>query len=269
MKFLREDFFIEINTLSHPVSMYRFHHHNSYEIFYVASGTRSILYDGKIYDLHCGDMVLLCPNLLHKGSGETAYKKIDTEFSKSFLDYYFTEEMQSELLGCFENKVLHLSGSSQKKFEALSLTLADEYKNDKLCAITLAEILRLVNHAASQNKNETGYHAAKSEKVKTVISYIEENFASIKSIDEIAEHAYLNKSYLCRMFKKETNMTLMDFLYNYRIQRACNELISTDCSVLEAGEYCGFENTSHFIKVFKSMLGCTPGQFRRNQKQNL
>jgi AraC-like DNA-binding protein len=270
MNFPREDFFIDIKSRDHAWSMSKFHYHNSYEIFYIASGVRTILYDGKIYDLHAGDMILFCPNSLHRGTGNAAHKKIDIEFSKKFLDYYFTASMQEELLSCFKNISFHLNEEEQKSFETLSQKLNDEYAENDLYAVTLSSILQLVSRAQNRYKNETSIsrrlQSQMPEKIKIVLSYIEENFANIKSIDEIANHAYLNKSYLCRLFKKETSMTVMDYLYDYRVLQACEMLSSTDKSVGEIALLCGFGNTSHFIKTFKSMLDCTPGKFRKNNK---
>jgi AraC-like DNA-binding protein len=178
--------------------------------------------------------------------------------------------MQEELLGCFKNIFIHLNEKEQKTFEMLSQKLNDEYAENDLYAVTLSAILLLISHAQKRYKNETSIsHRLQSqmpEKVKIVLSYIEENFASIKSIDEIARHAYLNKSYLCRLFKKETSMTVMDYLYDYRILQACEMLTGTDSSVSEIALLCGFENTSHFIKTFKSMLDSTPGKFRKKNK---
>lgn len=269
MGFSKKDFFIEIKNVIHSRNMLKYHYHNSYEVYYIASGQRSILYDGKIYDLHTGDMVLLCPNLLHKGAGLIAHKKIDIEFSKKFLDYYFTTPMQNELMRCFKNNAIHLNEKERQLFESLSQQLDKEYIENNLYAVTLSEILLLINNIQKQHENEPlvshDIRSKISEKTNRVLSYIEKNFANIKSIDEIALHVYLNKNYLCRMFKKETNMTIMDYLYNYRIKQACEMLNNTDSSVAEIGALCGFESTSHFIKMFKSMLDCTPGKFRKKE----
>jgi AraC-like DNA-binding protein len=61
-------------------------------------------------------------------------------------------------------------------------------------------------------------------------------------------------------------MTVMDYLYDYRVLQACEMLNNTDKAVGEIALLCGFGNTSHFIKTFKSMLDCTPAKFRKNNK---
>lgn len=270
MQFTREDFFTEEIESVHAHSMLSFHCHNSYEIYYISYGERSVIFDQRVYTLHAGDIILHRPNLLHKGTGTKPHIKIDTEFSKNFLDHYFTETMQSELLDCFRHNFIHLRSAERGIFESLLKRLGEEYAKNELFAVTLAEILTFLCRVGKTHEGEIYLSviapAKVPEKVNGIIGYIEENFARIRSVDEIAEYAYLDKSYLCRMFKKETGLTIMDFLYNYRIQQACNKLLSTTHPVSAVGELCGFENTSHFIRVFRSMLGCTPGQFRKNRK---
>jgi AraC-like DNA-binding protein len=270
MKFASEDFFIEIRQRDHAYSMPKFHYHDSYEVYYIASGERTMLSNGRIYDLHAGDVALTRPNLLHKGAGNTAHKKMDTEFSKKFLDHYFTENMQKELLRCFKARVIHLNEEERKTFESLAYKLNKEYSVNGLYAVTLSEMLKFLSGIQERHENELHpeyrLQFKMSEKVRSILKYIQENFSDIRSVDEIASHVYLNKSYMCRLFKKETNMTIMGYLYNYRIQIACEKLIETELSVAEIAAFCGFENISHFIKLFRSMLDCTPGQFRRDNK---
>ncbi|MDO5397660.1 MAG: AraC family transcriptional regulator [bacterium] len=269
MQILKKDIFIEMKKRDYEWNMSPFHCHNLYEIYYLASGKRTMMVEQKIYDLYPGDVLLLLPDVLHKGAGTDPHEKFGMEFSKHFLECFFTDYLQQEILKCFKYAILHLDTEIREQFEALYKKMYSEYKNGELYAVSIADILLLLNRAGKRNPPQEcrfrQYAPNASERVNAVISYIEGNFANIKSIEEIAEHTYLNKSYMCRLFKKETNMTVMNYLYNFRIQQSCEMLRSVDSSVECIARSCGFENTSHFIKMFKSMLGCTPGQFRKNK----
>lgn len=270
MRFSKKDILIEIKKRDYAWSMHKFHCHDLYEVYYLASGKRTILSEQNIYDLNIGDVLLFRPNFLHKGAGTDEHEKFGMEFSQKFLDYYFTFPMQDELLHCFTYNIIHLNEKEQQEFERLYKKMYDEYVNEKLYAITIAEILLFLDCVGKQYENELCQSqqliSKSSEKINNILTYIEENFSDIKSIEQIAENSYINKSYMCRLFKKKTNMTVMDYLYNYRIQQACERLATTDSTISEIAQYCGFENTSHFIKMFKAMLDCTPGQFRKNRK---
>lgn len=269
MQISRKDFFIETKNRDYAWSMHKLHYHDSYELYYLNSGKRTVLFENRIYHLQPGDLLLMRPNVLHKGVGTDAHGKLGIEFSKRFLDYYFTASTQKDLLSCYKYTLIRLNDEEQKQFESLYNKIYSEYTSEKIYAVTLAQLLLMLNDMGKRHENEIHgidtLSSKKPERIKRILTYIEENFSEIKSIDEIAEHFYLNKSYLCRLFKKETNMTVMDYLYNYRIQQACERLTSTKHTIAEIARYCGFENTSHFIKLFKSMLDCTPGEFRKKR----
>lgn len=270
MRFSKKDILIETKKRDYAWSMPKFHCHDLYEVYYLASGKRTILSEQKIYDLSKGDMMLFRPNVLHKGAGTDSQEKLGIEFSKKFLDYHFTAAVQDKILHCFTYNFLHLDENEQLEFERLYKKLCGEYATDRLYAITIAEILLFLDGIGERHENtmHRPQHefSKSSEKINNILTYIEENFAHIRSMDQIAQNAYIDKSYMCRIFKKKTNMTVMDYLYNYRIQQACEMLTSTDKTISAVAEACGFENVSHFIKMFKTMLSCTPGQFRRLRK---
>lgn len=269
MQFSQPDFFIESKYRSYTWNMNKFHHHNSYEIYYMNSGKRTILLEQKFYELIPGDVMLLRPNVLHRGTGTGAHEKLGIEFSEKFLDYYFTESMQKELLSCYKYSLIRLNIYEQQQFKALYSNIYSSHKNGGLYSAALAQMLVMLNSAGIKHEAEAQpkYPSVHSKRVHSILSYIDENYRTIKSINEIAEYAYIDKSYLCRLFKKETNLTIMDYLYNCRIQQACERLTSTNEPIASVAQICGFENTSHFIKMFKSMLDCTPGQFRREHRE--
>lgn len=270
MQFSQSDFFIENKYRSYAWNMNRFHCHNSYEIYYMNSGKRTMLLEQKFYELLPGDVLLLCPNVPHKGAATDAHEKLGIEFSKKFLDYYFTEPMQKELLSCYKYNLIRLNRYEQQQFKALYSNIYSDHKNGGLYSAALAQMLVMLDNAGKKHELETQPQSftTHSKRIRSILEYIEENYRNIKSIDEIAEYTYLDKSYLCRLFKKETNMTIMDYLYNCRIQQACERLASKNEPISLVAQNCGFENTSHFIKMFKSMLDCTPGQFRKEQLEN-
>lgn len=266
MQFSQKDFFIEHIQRNFAWGMRKFHYHNSYEIFYMKSGKRTILLENEFYELHRGDVMLFRPNVLHKTIGSDAHEKCGVEFSRKFLNYHFAVPIQTILLNCYKEHFIRLNEGEMQSFEELFFRLLDDYTSKTVYAFTLAQLLIMLNDAQKRHESENNpSHILRyPPNVHNIILYIEGNYSKIKSIDEIAYNVHLDKSYLCRMFKKETNMTLMEYLYNYRIQMACEKLTLTKKPISEIARDCGFKSTSHFIDMFKSMLDCTPGQFRKN-----
>jgi AraC-like DNA-binding protein len=94
------------------------------------------------------------------------------------------------------------------------------------------------------------------------IDYIYDHLHQKISLNEIAEHVHLNKTYLCGLFKKETGLTIGDYILKRKIEAAQNMLRYSDYSPVDISNYLGFSSHSHFITVFKKETHMTPRQYR-------
>ncbi|MDQ1913681.1 helix-turn-helix domain-containing protein [Paenibacillus sp. GD4] len=114
------------------------------------------------------------------------------------------------------------------------------------------------------------YHREKRSKMTDVTlqlatDYMNENFNKNISVDTIAEYVQRSSSYLSRIFKDATGMTVNDYLIQLRIKRAMELLKLPHLSMEEICREIGYANVSYFSKLFKSRSGLTPGQFRHQQ----
>lgn len=83
------------------------------------------------------------------------------------------------------------------------------------------------------------------------------------SLDELALEYGINKFRLCREFAKYYEYTPIQYLNKIRIEKAKELLLSTDEKIVEISQMVGFENTNHFIRLFKEKTGVTPLTYRR------
>ena len=74
----------------------------------------------------------------------------------------------------------------------------------------------------------------------------------------------MSDGHFCRMFKKYTFKTPVQYMNSVRLSAAMDLLTRTDRKVLDIALDTGFNSLSYFIGVFKQGLGCTPTQFRRH-----
>jgi len=82
------------------------------------------------------------------------------------------------------------------------------------------------------------------------------------SREEIAAYVYLNSAYLSRLFKKETGMSIIDFIIKCRIDKSKLLLETTDHKITRISEMVGYDNFPHFSRQFKKIVGVTPHQYR-------
>ncbi len=110
-------------------------------------------------------------------------------------------------------------------------------------------------------------HAAKDSDTHTAIRqakrFMRDNLARPISLEDIAEHCGVSRSYLCRLFQHKENDSPLAYLQRRRVEAAVTMLRRTDASVQSIGSLCGFDSPSYFGKVFRQYLKLTPGEFRR------
>lgn len=269
-KFLSDEiFYIDERSVDHKWNMGDFHYHSSYEIYYLSKGGRKMLVGDRVYELFPGDVILLPPNALHRSMHSGPHTRINIVFTDRYLSEYFSSAAAEYLTSCFDTEFIRLSQEENQLFINFFAGLSKNYKSKRNCFIALAEILDLFADAAERQKNNPlprkSYFSNVSPKTDSVIEYLCENYGTISTIDEIADSCYINKSYMCRLFKKETGVTIFEYLNNIRINHACELLRSTPKSVTDIAAECGFSGISYFSRVFKANMECTPLTFRNRR----
>lgn len=263
-------FYIKKRERRYPWSMPNSHYHSYYEIYFLISGTRRFLIRDRVYDMHAGDVIMLAPNVYHRSIGSDTHVRVNIEFTREFIRKFFTSNSFEPLLSCFESAFIRLTENERGEFSAITNRLSEEYKNaDDFCFITFAEAMRLLCRASQRQNdalpsNQAFFTASKT--LRSVVEYINTHYSDISSLNDIAKACCINKSYMCRLFKKEMNITVADYIGNVRVQESCELLASTDFSLTQIGRQCGFSSPSGFSLQFKEIMGCTPSEFRKQAK---
>lgn len=93
--------------------------------------------------------------------------------------------------------------------------------------------------------------------------YIEQNFRSKVTLDEVAENLHANRSYLSRLYKSKTGINLFEAILNKRIEAAKGYLLNTDMKAYEISDMVGFEDAGYFSRVFKKQVGVSPKEYKK------
>lgn len=100
--------------------------------------------------------------------------------------------------------------------------------------------------------------------VKKAIQYIHENYTHYINLDNLCNELSINKSYFCKIFKKETGFTFSNFLNNYRVEKSKYLLENTNLSLLDIAVSVGFNTQNYYSIVFKKFIKKTPLEYRNN-----
>jgi AraC-like DNA-binding protein len=103
-------------------------------------------------------------------------------------------------------------------------------------------------------------------RVTQATKYIKENYNQLSNIEEIAEHFYISKYHLCRIFNKNLGIPLIAYLNTIKIREACRMIKRGEENLTEIAMQCGFNSSSYFCKVFKNEKGISPTEYRKRHK---
>ena len=95
------------------------------------------------------------------------------------------------------------------------------------------------------------------------IKFINQNYTKHLKLSEVAKISCMSVSTFERIFKKEIGITFITYVNRLRISKAIN-LLKEDMSMSDIAFACGFTNQSHFCRVFKSVTGLSPREYKRS-----
>lgn len=104
-----------------------------------------------------------------------------------------------------------------------------------------------------------------SKHIKMAIDYIDENYKSKITLEDISLHIGLSEVYISRLFKKETGKTVLDYINEVRLSKAKQMLDTGRYKVYEVANELGFNNSHYFSTLFKKFTGLTPIEYLQNK----
>ena len=105
-----------------------------------------------------------------------------------------------------------------------------------------------------------------NDRINMVFNYVKDHFLEEISLDAIAEISNMTVPSFCRYFKKITKKTFTRFVNEYRIVHASKLLAEKHTSIANISYESGFNNFSHFNKIFKEFTGKSASQYRKELK---
>nr|WP_255570386.1 AraC family transcriptional regulator [Cohnella sp. CFH 77786] len=247
------------------------HFHAQYELYYLFSGERNYFIRDRTYSVHAGDLVFIPKNELHRTSeaSEPAHERMVINFTDDFL-MAIGGEFAEWLLRPFRaaNPVLKPKAHAAT-FERLFTEMLDEMRerpegHEFRLRHLFAEVLLLsarlsgVQQPASVPAGSPG-----REKMSEIAAYIRQHYAEDLSLGFLAERFHFSPYYLSRTFKSVTGFSLTEYIQSVRVRQAQKLLKETDWSVTDVALRSGFDNFSHFGKVFKRIARLTPRDYRK------
>lgn len=95
-----------------------------------------------------------------------------------------------------------------------------------------------------------------------ISAYLYRHISEKISLDDLADTCFMSKSNLCKRFKDETGITVMEFITKKRLEESLSLLRKTDKPLIDIAYYLGFSSLPHFSFAFKKEYGIAPNKYR-------
>lgn len=139
------------------------------------------------------------------------------------------------------------------------------YENDVRYLLTKFVIrLSHINTPVEKERQPSERAARDMERMKTMLSFLEERYAQELTLEQIAESAGVSVTECMRCFRRNIGASPIHFLKERRLQHAADMLRHTKRSVSEIAASCGFLDMSYFTKAFRQLYDATPTAYRSN-----
>ena len=263
-------FLVSYQRLSeYDSNSFLWHCHPEIEITYIKKGSMHYRVNNRSFHLKEGDIIFCNSNALHSGEMEdqedcsyipiTFDSKLIYGFFQSTICTKYVDPVIQNLAVC----AMHIDYSENwhtifrdhmLKVISLDKEKPDFYELD--ISIHMQTMWKLL--AVSPASHLTEY-----ERIRKILSYIEQNYMNRITLTDISENIHLCESECTRLFKRHMNTTLFAFLKEYRIERSL-EYLNTKESISNIAEKTGFSDSNYYTKVFSKIKGCSPREYRKN-----
>lgn len=269
-------------TLRYPSDPgFSWHWHSAFEIDYIVQGELELkttagsqrirkgeaffVNSNVVHDIQVSDMSCECEVYAHLFTPRFISGTLHSDIGQKYLipilknsdfplyvirpDHYEAIQMMEHLI-----RMIHLC-----KEEPFGYELQIRSELSGFWCLFLQETSKL--RAAHADTNP-----ADNERLKTMISYIQEHYMEKLSLEMIADSANVSVRECSRCFQRSIAMSPVSYLNEYRIRMVSDMLLYTKDSILSISENCGFSSGSYMGKVFFELMHCTPKEYRRRNQ---
>ena len=239
-------------------------------IMYIHSGSGNIVTAEGSYEIGKGTLCFIGADKFHytlpdnpEDYDRTKISLSDETFSK-VLSMLPKEKRDSKSFKSTTLTYAKIDESAQKIVETIIDDIENTSDPESRDIVILGGYLRLMLFIYN-NVLQTSVSGGA---LQLAIDYINTHISQEITIDKICETVHISKYHFCRKFKAIVGSTVMDYVLKTRIAKAKNMLSTTDFSVGDISEKCGFCSIAYFCRVFKENEGLSPLKYRKTNTNN-
>ncbi len=249
----------------HPRSTHS--HHDMVEMIYIIRNEGIYEINGVSCPVKAGDIVIYNSDVVHNECGKVppppVYGLEIGNIQREGLPFcHFLPSGVSPVISTGE-----LSSDFKRLFQMIyHQSCAQTPEAAMICQSLLSALLQMTDRLISGTAPSVVSENADSKALtlgRQLQIYVDEHALEDLNIQIVADHFAISPTYTSRVFKKATGMSLIQYLIQRRIGEAQTLLLITDLPVTEIAQKVGYDNLSHFVKMFTQNVGLSPNRYRK------
>lgn len=251
------------------------HYHPEIELVFVNGGTGKRQIGSHVSYYTDGDLILIGSHLPHCGftddhtgnKNETVIQMKPDFLGTDFLGLQETKGIQELFLQAKGG--IAFSGKTKIEVGKKIELMENQQPFERL--LTLLSVLKELEYSKDYKiLNASGFametQVQDNDRINMVFNYVKDHFQEQISLEVVSEMASMTVPSFCRYFKKITKKTFTRFVNEYRVVHASKLLAEKPIGIADICFQSGFNNFSHFNKLFKEFTGKSASQYRQELK---
>ncbi len=243
------------------------HSHEFVEMVYIESGQGISLVGQKFVNVSKGDLFLIADQTISHSvqplEGTERLKMVNIIFPFEYfeMDYSAFNPLRT----------VNISKIPNGKVIIDSICKEYQEKKPRYDKIVYALTMSLICYFLREQSKTSPLRGVESKVqadgyIDTAVEYIHANYDKRLSADMIARECGLCKAYMQRIFRRERNTTIKEYIIKYRIEQSCKLLLTTDYTVAVIAEMVGFFSLEYFYSKFRTIVGVSPKTYRQKKE---
>ena len=253
-----------------------YHYHEFCKLVLFVSGKGFYTVDGRRYLLQPGDTVLVGSRSVHCPEIDSSceYERVIIYISPEFLQRESTEDCDlTEVFSGRQGHILRPGEAGSKRIFAMAAELERElsgsgYGREILSSTALLRLLvQLGKYLRREDARGPQPVNPANPRIQALMQYMDAHLAEDLDIDALAELFYISKYHMMRQFRRETGLSVYQYLTQRRLLHA-RDLIRSGLKATDASYRSGFRSYSSFTRAYARHFGTTPtGRMEPERKQ--